>query len=145
MVAYSCGSAISISQRSTHIGAPCECLSFHARHQYKFHNALPILVRRTNINFTRLYPYWCATRILLERCESEIGAETSYEIAQPSSDFNRDQMMTSASQLHSEVVRPRTTVIWRSYDVVLFPYDYIGACDCPKCVVNPFFQDYHKT
>ena len=64
---------------------------------------------------------------------------TSYE---PSYDFNRVQMMTSASRqiiIYSEVVRPRTTVIWRSYDAVLFPYDYLRACDCPKCVANPYF------
>ena len=38
------------------IGAPCEFLSFHAPHQYQYHNALPI--------------YWEGAQILLKHCES---------------------------------------------------------------------------
>ena len=48
---------------------------------------------------------------------------TSYEIAQPSYNPKRVQMLSSDADTHCEVARSRTDVISRPCDVVLFPYD----------------------
>ena len=67
---------------------------------------------------------------------------TSYDIAQPSYDFNRVHTMTSvfsfSADNHSDFVR--LSYDGRAMSYVLFPYDYLRACDCPKCVASPSCQ-----